>query len=296
LENVNVVVRDEEWIREKKMGCFLGVSKGSNEPPKFVEIHYKGAGDDVEPLVLVGKGVTFDSGGISIKPSAGMAEMKADMTGAAAVVSSVWGAAKLKLPINIVALTPLCENMPSGHATKPGDVLTAMNGTTVEVDNTDAEGRLILADALTYAHELKPKAILDVATLTGAIAVALGSEYIGVFSSCNKLWGDLEEASKTSGDLMWRMPLVPFHRHKIENRTLPTSYHKQMKSNVATIINASKQRTGGACTAATFLSLFALSKDKADSPVPWAHLDIAGGMSSESVLIKGMTGRFDICS
>jgi aminopeptidase len=176
-DNVEVIVRDREWIQDQKMGAFLSVAQGSDQPLKFLEIHYKGASTDKAPLALVGKGVTFDSGGISIKASGDMAMMKADMGGAAAVLSALKGIVDLKIPINIVACMPLTENMPSGKATKPGDLVFAANGLSIEVDNTDAEGRLILADAIHYAASFKPKALVELSTLTGAMDVALGDGY-----------------------------------------------------------------------------------------------------------------------
>ncbi|XP_048338205.1 cytosol aminopeptidase-like [Sphaerodactylus townsendi] len=178
------------------MRSFLSVAKGSEEPPVFLEIHYRGSNNSQEPpLVFVGKGITFDSGGISIKPSANMDAMRADMGGAATICSAIVTAAQLKLPINLIGLAPLCENMPSGKANKPGDVVRAKSGKTIQIDNTDAEGRLILADALFYAHSFNPRAIVDAATLTGAMDVALGSAATGVFTNSQKLWNQLFEVS-----------------------------------------------------------------------------------------------------
>ncbi|KAG8793993.1 hypothetical protein FRC12_000957 [Ceratobasidium sp. 428] len=184
VKNVELIVREKEWAEEKGMRTFLSVAKGTSEPPKFLEIHYKGASDpNAQPLAFVGKGITFDSGGISLKPGAGMKLMRGDMGGAATVVSATLAIAKLGIPINIVTLTPLSENMPGPSASKPGDAVYAMNGKTVEIDNTDAEGRLILSDALWYAStEFKPHTLVDCATLTGAMVIALGSVYSGVFS------------------------------------------------------------------------------------------------------------------
>ncbi|EGC38800.1 hypothetical protein DICPUDRAFT_91370 [Dictyostelium purpureum] len=271
---VEMIVRDEQWAKDQKMGMFLGVAQGSEEPLKFLELHYKGASaDGKDSIVYVGKGITFDSGGISIKPSAGMGLMKGDMGGAASAVSSMFGVASLGLKVNLITLTPLCENMPSGKATKPGDVHIAMNGKTVEIDNTDAEGRLILGDALHYAHTFKPSTILDMATLTGAIDVALGQHYAGVFAGTDGLWDELNECGNVSGDRMWRMPLLP-------------EYRKQLDSKIADIVN-SAGRSGGACSAAMFLKDF-VTIDR------WAHLDIAGVMSSSEdgpYIKKGMTGK-----
>lgn len=275
---VKVIARDRKWIEEQKMGAFLSVTRGSEEPPVFLEMHYEGPEQGVEggPLVLVGKGVTFDSGGISLKPSSNMDKMRADMTGAACVVATFAAVAALGLPIKMVGLTPLCENMPSGKATKPGDVVTAMNGTTIQVDNTDAEGRLILADALCYADTLNPRAVLDMATLTGAMVVALGAGATGVFCTSNTLWNLLHEAGGVTGDRVWRMPLFEL-------------YHKQMtKPTVADINNISKQAgAGGSCVAAAFLKEFVKCPQ-------WAHLDIAGVMENKDevpYLGSGMAGR-----
>ncbi|KAH9374962.1 hypothetical protein HPB48_012313 [Haemaphysalis longicornis] len=236
---VKVIARDRKWIEEQKMGAFLSVTRGSEEPPDGPEQGVEGG-----PLVLVGKGVTFDSGGISLKPSSNMDKMRADMTGAACVVATVAAVAALGLPIKMVGLTPLCENMPSGKATKPGDVVTAMHGTTIQGDNTDAEGRLILADVLCYADTLNPRAVLDMATLT-----------VDGFGWGVQRW---EEAGGVTGDRVWRMPLFEL-------------YHKQMtKPTVADIDNISKQAgAGGSCVAAAFLKEFVKCPQ-------WAHLDIAG--------------------
>ncbi|XP_037500126.1 cytosol aminopeptidase isoform X2 [Rhipicephalus sanguineus] len=279
LENkgVKVIARDRKWIEEQKMGSFLSVTQGSEEPPVFLEMHYEGPGHVAGgPLVFVGKGVTFDSGGISLKPSANMDRMKADMTGAACVVATFAAVAALKLPVKMVGLAPLCENLPSGRATKPGDVFTAMNGTTIQVDNTDAEGRLILADALCYADTFNPKVVVDIATLTGAMVVALGAGATGVFCTSNALWNLLHEAGSVTGDRVWRMPLFDL-------------YHKQMtKTTVADINNISKQAgAGGSCVAAAFLKEFVKCPQ-------WAHLDIAGVMENKDevpYLGSGMAGR-----
>lgn len=206
--DIAVKVRDLEWIQNEKMGAFYSVTKGSAEPPAFLEIEYNQGKEGDKPYVLVGKGVTFDSGGISIKGGNKMDEMRADMGGAACVAGTMLAVAQMKLKVNIIGLIPLCENMPSGSATKPGDVVIARNGKSIAVDNTDAEGRLILADALCYAETFEPKAIIDIATLTGAMRVALGDAATGVFSNSNSLWKQLLEASVTSGDRVWRMPLL----------------------------------------------------------------------------------------
>ncbi|KAM3831260.1 cytosol aminopeptidase isoform 1-T1 [Vipera latastei] len=274
--NVTVHKRDKSWIQERGMGSFWSVAKGSDEPPVFLEVHYQGSNNPKEaPLVFVGKGITFDSGGISIKPSASMDAMRADMGGAATIFSAIVTAAELKLPINLIGLAPLCENLPSGKANKPGDVVTAMNGKTIQIDNTDAEGRLVLADALHYAHSFNPRAILDTATLTGAMDVALGSAATGVFTNSKQLWHHLYEASILTGDRVWRMPLFEH-------------YTKQMTDcHLADINNIGKYRSGGACTAAAFLKEFVTAPH-------WAHLDIAGVMENKDevpYLRKGMAGR-----
>lgn len=273
---VDVMVHDQKWAEEKKMGSFLSVSRGSQEPLKFLHITYRGVGDEVAPYVLVGKGVTFDSGGISLKPGTNMDHMRADMGGAACVAGTLQAVAKLKLKTNVTALIPLCENMPSGTATKPGDVVRAMNGKTICVDNTDAEGRLILADALCYSATLKPKWILDIATLTGAMVVCLGNVATGVFCNSGELYADLERAGAVTGDRMWRFPLWK-------------AYTKQISDYPAfDLNNIGKGKGGGSCTAAAFLKEFVPEK------TVWMHLDIASVMGPESnvsYLDKGMTGR-----
>ncbi|XP_033324821.2 cytosol aminopeptidase [Megalopta genalis] len=274
---ITVIVHDKDWAEQKKMGSFLSVSRGSCEPPKFVEIHYKGAADDCQPIVFVGKGVTFDAGGISLKQPADMDEMRADMTGASCVAASIRAAAELKLKVNMVGLIPLTENLPSGHATKPGDVVFAMNGKSIIVDNTDAEGRLILADALCYAHEFKPRCILDIATLTGAITISLGGAAAGVFTNDSALFEKLKDAGTVTGDRVWRMPLW---KHFTDDMT------KKVKS--ADINNIAKTKVGGACTAAAFLREFV------ECDTPWMHLDIAGVMMIGEELPyipAGMAGR-----
>nr|XP_014121074.1 cytosol aminopeptidase [Zonotrichia albicollis] len=275
--NVKVHIRPESWITTQEMGAFLSVAKGSAEPPIFLEIHYLGsANKDDSPLVFVGKGVTFDSGGISLKPSSGMDAMRADMGGAATVCSAIVTAAALNLPLNIIGLAPLCENMPSGKANKPGDVVRAKNGKTIQVDNTDAEGRLLLADALCYAHNFNARAIVNAATLTGAMDVALGSAATGVFTNSSWLWTHLYEASILTGDRVWRMPLFEHYTKQVTDCPL------------ADVSNIGKySRAGGACTAAAFLKEFVTASH-------WAHLDIAGVMSNKDevpYLRKGMAGR-----
>ncbi|XP_035516783.1 cytosol aminopeptidase [Morone saxatilis] len=276
-ERVTINKRSQAWIEEQQMGAFLSVSKGSEEPPVFLELHYNGSPDSTQaPLLLVGKGITFDSGGISLKPSPSMDAMRADMGGAATVCASIVTAAALKLPINIIGLAPLCENMPSGKATKPGDVVTAKNGKTIQVDNTDAEGRLILADALCYGHTFNPRAIVNVATLTGAMDVALGSAATGVFTNSDWLYEQLHKASVVTGDRVWRMPLFQHYTRQVTD------------SQLADLNNIGKySRSGGACTAAAFLREFVTAPH-------WAHLDIAGVMSNKDevpYLRRGMSGR-----
>uniref|UniRef100_A0AAR2KBY5 Cytosol aminopeptidase n=1 Tax=Pygocentrus nattereri TaxID=42514 RepID=A0AAR2KBY5_PYGNA len=273
----NASQKPQSWIESEQMGAYLSVSKGSEEPPVFLELHYTGSPDSSQaPLVLVGKGITFDSGGISLKPSSGMDAMRADMGGAATVCSAIVTAAALKLPINIIGLAPLCENMPSGKANKPGDVVRAKNGKTIQVDNTDAEGRLILADALCYAHSFNPRAVVNAATLTGAMDVALGSAAAGVFTNSNWLWEQLHKASVITGDRVWRMPLFQHYTKQVTESAL------------ADLNNIGKySRSGGACTAAAFLREFVTANH-------WAHLDIAGVMTNKDevpYLRKGMSGR-----
>ncbi|KAJ3260328.1 hypothetical protein HK103_000963 [Boothiomyces macroporosus] len=264
IPNVQVIIRDRSWAEEQKMGAFISVSNGSSQPLKFLEIRYNG-------------GVTFDSGGISIKPSTGMAMMKGDMGGAAVVLSSLHGVASLGLPLNVVASIPLTENMPSGSATKPGDVVIASNGLSIEVDNTDAEGRLILADAIYYtAKTFKPHTLIELSTLTGAMDVALGTGYAGVFTNSDIVWEELLFAGLKTGDEFWRMPLSDV-------------YAPQIKSKVADLKNVGG-RGAGSCTAALFLKSFIPEGSK----VGFAHIDIAGVMHNEApsdLLGAGMTGR-----
>jgi len=288
-DDVTVIVRDQSFAEEHKMGSFISVSRGSAEPLRFVEIHYRGGKLDeekkpVDPIAFVGKGVTFDTGGISLKPSAGMPDMKADMGGAACVVGAIKGIADLKLSINVMGFIPLCENMPGGRATKPGDVVTAMNGKTIQVDNTDAEGRLILADALFYATSVhKPRFVVDLATLTSAMAIALGGAAAGVFTNSAKHWSLIQAAGVRSGDRVWRMPLWKMFTEHMK------------KAGVADLNNISSgahARAAGACTAAGFLREFV----DFDSTPHWMHIDIAGVMGAAGAEVpylptKGMAGR-----
>ena len=256
-------------INKLGMGSFAAVARGSAEPAKFIVLRYQGAAKSVAPTVLVGKGITFDTGGISLKPGPGMDEMKFDMCGAASVLGTFEALGQLQPKINVVGLIPTCENMPDGSALKPGDVVTSMSGQTIEVLNTDAEGRLILCDALTYAKRFKPSAVIDIATLTGACVISLGHVRSGLFSSSDPLAKALQDAGEAALDLCWRLPL-------------DDEYAEGLKSNFADVANVAG-RDAGAVTAAKFLQRFA--KD-----FPWAHLDIAGA-AWKSGAAKGATGR-----
>jgi leucyl aminopeptidase len=242
-------------MRSLGMGALLGVAQGSDQEPRFIILEHNPRGEDTPPIVLIGKGLTFDSGGISIKPSDGMEKMKDDMGGGAAVFGAMQVIAALKVPRRVIGLVPATENLPSGSAYKPGDVLKALTGKTIEVISTDAEGRLILADALGYAQRYQPLAAIDLATLTGACVVALGIQAAGLFCNDDSLAARIEAAGKATGEKVWRMPLWE-------------EYAKLIKSDVADMKN-SGGRWGGAITAALFLSKFA-------EKMPWAHLDIAG--------------------
>jgi len=265
-------VFNREDMETMGMGALLGVAKGSNQPPKLITLSYKGDKRSEKTLGLLGKGITFDSGGISIKPSEGMGDMKDDMAGAAAVMSALGAIAQLKLKINVTAIVPATENLPSGTALKPGDVLKASNGKTIEVISTDAEGRLILADALSYAQKLGLSPLIDLATLTGACRVALGTLYSGLFGNNQALVDKVLRATARTGERMWQMPL-------------PEEYKEQNKSEIANIKNTGN-RYGGAITAALFLSEFV-------DNTPWVHIDIAGTAFSNKesgYIIKGATG------
>jgi len=267
--DLEVEVLGRKDVEKLGMGCLLAVAQGSMQPLKFIVLQYKGAAKSAAPLVLVGKGITFDTGGISIKPAAEMDEMKFDMGGAASVLGTFRAVAQLKPKINLVGLIPACENMPSGSAVKPGDVVTSMSGQTVEILNTDAEGRLILCDALTYAERFKPAAVVDIATLTGACVIALGHHRSGLFSPDDALAGQLDQAGQAALDPCWRMPL-------------DEEYDEALKSNFADMGNVGP-RAGGAITAAMFLKRYT-------GKYPWAHLDIAGS-AWKSGAAKGSTGR-----
>jgi leucyl aminopeptidase len=266
---LDVEVLERRELEKLRMGTFLSVAKGSREPPKFIELRYRGAAKGVKPVVLVGKGITFDTGGISIKPAAEMDEMKFDMCGAASVLGAFRAIAELRPKLNLVGLVPTTENMPGGAASKPGDIVTSMSGQTVEILNTDAEGRLILCDALTYAERFAPAAVVDIATLTGACVIALGHVASGLFANRDELADELVSAGQASWDRAWHMPLWE-------------DYQEQLKSPFADFANIGG-RPAGSVTAACFLSRFT-------GKYPWAHLDIAG-TAWTSGKNKGATGR-----
>jgi leucyl aminopeptidase len=271
-KNVSCKVLDKAKMKEMGMNALLAVASGSNEEPKFIILEYAGGKKSAAPIVLVGKGLTFDSGGISIKPSDKMEEMKSDMSGGAAVMGVIMAAADLHLPLNIIGFIPATENMPGGTAYKPGDILKSYSGKTIEVLNTDAEGRLILADALAYASEFKPEVVIDVATLTGACIVALGDDVIGMLGTDDKLKSEIDRAAQTTGELVWELPLWE-------------GYHELIKSDIADYKNSSG-RSAGTITAAAFLSKFA-------GDAPWVHLDIAGPAwtnKEKNYIPKGASG------
>ncbi len=267
--SIKTEVLGPKQVEALAMGAFLAVAKGSVEPLRFIVMHYTGGEKGVPPVVLVGKGITFDTGGISIKPAAEMDEMKFDMGGAASVLGTFAALAELQPAVNVVGVIPACENMPDGQAVKPGDVVTSMSGQTIEILNTDAEGRLILCDALTYAARLKPHSVVDIATLTGACVIALGGVRSGLFSSRDDIASALLKAGETALDPCWRMPL-------------DEEYGEGLKSNFADMGNVAG-RAGGAITAAKFLQKFT-------TDLPWAHLDIAG-TAWKGGAAKGSTGR-----
>ena len=270
---LGVEVLDRKQMEALKMGSFLSVTHGTVEPPKFIVLKHEGGKAKDAPVVLVGKGITFDSGGISLKPGGSMDEMKYDMCGAASVLGTMRAIAELNLKLNVIGVIPSTENMPSGSATKPGDVVTSMSGQTIEVLNTDAEGRLILCDALTYAERFKPAAVVDVATLTGACITALGNHNSGLFTrhddAHDALANELLAAGRASGDTAWRLPIED-------------SYQEQLKSNFADMANIGGP-AAGSITAACFLERYTRK-------YTWAHLDIAG-TAWKSGAAKGATGR-----
>jgi leucyl aminopeptidase len=273
---IKVTVWDKARIKKEKFGGLLGVSMGSDQDPRFIIMEYKGAGPSATPICFVGKGLTFDAGGISIKPGAGMDEMKYDMCGAAAVIGATLAIAKLKLKVNVITLVPSSENLLGGSATKPGDIHKFRNGKTAEILNTDAEGRLILADALSYATEQKPQVIFDAATLTGAMVVALGNCHTGFFTKFDGLAKTINEASESSEEPLWRLPLTSEHSDDV-------------KGTFADLSNIGSGKGAGSATAAAFLSEFV------DAKIPWAHFDIAGtawncGNRREYLPKKGATG------
>ena len=268
-KSIKVTVLDEDDMAKLGMNTLLSVSRGSAEPAKLITLEYKGAKKEAKPFVLVGKGVTFDTGGISIKPAAAMDEMKYDMCGAASVLGTLQAVAEMELPVNVVGVIPTTENMPGGKATKPGDIIKSMSGQTVEILNTDAEGRLILCDALTYSERFHPQAVVDIATLTGACIIALGNHASGLLSNHNPLAKDLLHAGDTTGDRAWQLPLWE-------------EYNKQLNSPFADMANIGG-REAGTITAACFLSRFT-------EKFHWAHLDIAG-TAWTSGKNKGATGR-----
>ncbi|MDO8616639.1 MAG: leucyl aminopeptidase [Dehalococcoidia bacterium] len=265
-------VLDEQTLRELGMGALLGVGVGSAQPPCFIILRYRGRPDSDQTIGLIGKGITFDSGGISIKPAAGMEAMKGDMSGGAAIISAMWALGKLRPAVNVTGLVPAAENMPSGSAIRPGDVLRAMNGKTIEVINTDAEGRLILADAICYARQQKLSPLIDVATLTGAMQIALGPGATGFMTTDDGLAEAITKAGQAAGEPMWRFPLID-------------DYAEGLRSNVADIKNTGN-RNGGAISAAKFLHFFV-------EDTPWAHIDMAGTDDADKekgVWVKGSTG------
>jgi leucyl aminopeptidase len=265
-------VLEKPQMADLGMGALLGVAQGSQQPPRFIIVNYRGRPSDEVDVALVGKGITFDSGGIDIKPYEGMHEMKGDMAGGASVLASLTAIARLKPAINVTALVPAAENMPGGSAQKPGDIVTALNGKTIEILNTDAEGRLILADALSYAKKINAKTIIDVATLTGACRMALGTVCTGVFTNNQALADKLVAAGNEIGELMWQFPMFE-------------EYNEQIKSDIADVKNIGG-RYAGAITAAKFLAEFI-------NGTPWLHLDIAGTSDTDKdkgYQVKGATG------
>jgi leucyl aminopeptidase len=268
-KSVRVQVLEEREIKRLGMGSFLSVTRGSEEPPRLIVFEYAGGRKGEDPVALVGKGITFDTGGISLKQPPGMDEMKFDMSGAASVFGTMKALATIGAPVNVVGIVPTCENMPSGRATKPGDIVTAMSGKTIEVLNTDAEGRLILCDGLTYSRRFKPRAVVDIATLTGACVVALGAHYCGLFAPDVELAAGLFQAGERADDRCWRLPVAE-------------EYADLLKSNFADMANVAG-REAGAITAACFLWKFT-------EGLNWAHLDIAGSAYLTGAH-KGSTGR-----
>ncbi len=267
---LKVEIHDEKKLKALGMGSFLAVAQGSEQPPRLIVMQYNGGKKGEQPYALVGKGITFDTGGISIKPAAGMDEMKYDMCGAASVFGTLRAVLELQLPINLVCLLACAENMPSGRATRPGDIVTTMSGQTVEILNTDAEGRLVLCDTLTYAERFKPQAVIDLATLTGACIVALGSNTSGLMGNDDALIEQVLDAGRRADDRAWQLPLFD-------------EYQEQLDSPFADIANIGGPKAG-TITAGCFLSRFAKA-------YKWAHLDIAGTAWISGGKEKGATGR-----
>jgi leucyl aminopeptidase len=268
-KTIRAQVHDEREIRRLGMGSFLSVTRGSEEPPRLVVLEYAGGKKGEAPVALVGKGITFDTGGISLKQPTAMDEMKFDMSGAASVFGTIKALAAIGAPLNVVGVVPTCENMPGGRATKPGDIVTSMAGKTIEVLNTDAEGRLVLCDGITYARRFKPRAVVDIATLTGACVIALGAHYCGLFSPDDRLAASIAAAGERADDRAWRLPVAD-------------EYAELLKSNFADLANVAG-REAGASTAACFLWKFT-------DGLRWAHLDIAGSAYLTGSH-KGSTGR-----
>ncbi|MFB3116386.1 MAG: leucyl aminopeptidase, partial [Gammaproteobacteria bacterium] len=266
---LKVTVLEQKDMEKLGMGSLLSVARGSSQPAKLITLEYWGGNKKEKPFVLVGKGVTFDAGGISLKPAAEMDEMKYDMCGAASVFGTITAIVQMRLPINVIGIIPTTENMPGGNATKPGDIVTSMSGQTIEILNTDAEGRLILCDALTYAERYEPEVVIDIATLTGACIIALGHVASGLFSNDEELAMELLNASEQAADRAWHLPLWD-------------DYQEQLRSNFADMANIGG-RAAGTITATCFLSRFT-------KKYRWAHLDIAG-TAWESGKKKGATGR-----
>ena len=266
---LGIEVLERKDMERLGMGAFLSVARASHQPPKLIVLRYPGGAKGRKPLALVGKGITFDTGGISLKPAAEMDEMKYDMSGAASVLGAMRALAGMRAPLNVLGIIPTCENMPGGGASKPGDVVTSMSGQTVEILNTDAEGRLILCDALTYAARYEPEAVVDIATLTGACVIALGHVATGLFANDQRLADEISEAADEAWDRVWQMPLWE-------------DYQEQLRSNFADFANIGG-RPGGSITAACFLARFTRE-------MRWAHLDIAG-TAWKSGRDKGSTGR-----
>jgi len=267
---LRVEILEEKDMEALGMGSLLSVSRGSRQPAKLILMEYRGGPTDAKPVVLVGKGLTFDAGGISIKPSSDMDEMKFDMCGGASVFGTLRCALELELPLNLIGVVPASENLPGGDAYKPGDIVTSLSGRTIEILNTDAEGRLILCDALTYCERFEPDVVIDIATLTGACVVALGKYPCGLFTQNEPLAAELLAAGEAAGDRAWRMPLWD-------------DYQDELDSNFADMANIGNSRWGGAITAACFLARYT-------KKYPWAHLDIAG-IAWHSGKKKGATGR-----